>query len=83
MEDSCLLGRPPVDILSGFEGIAPIEESSRFPWDFLIDKVAHHFDGVFLINGPGDSTHCVLIVEALRNPTSSSQIPVFGICLGH
>lgn len=54
-----------------------------FPWDFPIDRLAHHFDGVFISNGPGDPTYCVPTVEALRNLMGSSQIPVFGICLGH
>lgn len=31
----------------------------------------------------GDPTYCVPTVEALRNLMGSSQIPVFGICLGH
>ena len=28
-----------------------------FPYDYPIHKVAHHFDGVFISNGPGDPTH--------------------------
>ncbi len=62
-----------------------MKDSSRFPWDFPIDRVAHHFDGIFISNGPGDPTHCVPTVEALRNLTSSTalNIPIFGICLGH
>ena len=26
-------------------------------------KLAHHFDGVFISNGPGDPTHCVETVK--------------------
>lgn len=39
---------------------------------------------IFISNGPGDPTYCVPTVKALRNLIgSSSQIPVFGMCLGH
>lgn len=54
-----------------------------FPYDFPIHKVAHHFDGVFISNGPGDPTHCQETVYHLTRLMESSQIPIFGICLGH
>ncbi|KAL2043756.1 hypothetical protein N7G274_003275 [Stereocaulon virgatum] len=54
-----------------------------FPFDYPIEKVAHHFDGVFISNGPGDPTHCVDTVQSLRTIMNSSQIPIMGICLGH
>jgi len=54
-----------------------------FPYDFPIHKVAHHFDGVFISNGPGDPTHCQDTVYHLTRLMESSQIPIFGICLGH
>ncbi|RMZ86020.1 hypothetical protein DV737_g327, partial [Chaetothyriales sp. CBS 132003] len=54
-----------------------------FPFDYPIHKVAHHFDGVFISNGPGDPTHCQSTVYHLRRLMDSSQIPIFGICLGH
>lgn len=54
-----------------------------FPYDYPIHKVAHHFDGVFISNGPGDPTHCQDTVYNLRELMSSSQIPIMGICLGH
>ena len=54
-----------------------------FPYDYPIHKVAHHFDGVFISNGPGDPTHCQDTVYHLRKLMSSSQIPIMGICLGH
>jgi carbamoyl-phosphate synthase small subunit len=54
-----------------------------FPFDYPIHKVAHHFDGVFLSNGPGDPTHCQDTVYNLRKLMETSQIPIFGICLGH
>lgn len=54
-----------------------------FPFDYPIHKVAHHFDGVFISNGPGDPTHCTDTIYHLRKLMESSQIPIFGICLGH
>ena len=53
------------------------------PFDYPIHKSAHHFDGVFISNGPGDPTHCRDTSDNLRKLMSSSQIPVMGICLGH
>ncbi|KAI1944050.1 Multifunctional pyrimidine synthesis protein CAD [Ophidiomyces ophidiicola] len=54
-----------------------------FPFDFPIQKVAHHFDGVFISNGPGDPTHCQQTVYNLRRLMETSQLPIMGICLGH
>ena len=54
-----------------------------FPFDYPIHKIAHHFDGLFLSNGPGDPTHCQDTVYSLRQVMNSSQLPIFGICLGH
>ncbi|BCR84892.1 carbamoyl-phosphate synthase (glutamine-hydrolyzing) CPA1 [Aspergillus chevalieri] len=54
-----------------------------FPYDFPIHKVAHHFDGVFISNGPGDPTHCQDTIYHLGRLMESSQVPIFGICLGH
>ena len=56
---------------------------TAFPYDYPIHKVAHHFDGVFISNGPGDPTHCQETVYHLRKLMESSQVPVMGICLGH
>ncbi|KAI9875061.1 MAG: Multifunctional pyrimidine synthesis protein CAD [Pleopsidium flavum] len=56
---------------------------TAFPYDYPIHKVAHHFDGVFISNGPGDPTHCQDTVYHLRKLMESSQVPVMGICLGH
>ena len=39
-------------------------------------------DGVFLSNGPGDPEPCDYAIEAIRS-ILESQVPVFGICLGH
>ncbi|KAK0262961.1 Multifunctional pyrimidine synthesis protein CAD [Friedmanniomyces endolithicus] len=53
------------------------------PYDYPIHKLARHFDGVFISNGPGDPTHCRVTSDNLRNLMDSSQIPIMGICLGH
>ena len=39
-------------------------------------------DGVFLSNGPGDPEPCDYAIEAIAE-ILKSEIPVFGICLGH
>ena len=39
-------------------------------------------DGVFLSNGPGDPEPCDYAIEAIRE-ILETDIPVFGICLGH
>ncbi|KAI9719640.1 MAG: Multifunctional pyrimidine synthesis protein CAD [Candelaria pacifica] len=56
---------------------------TAFPYDYPIHKVAHHFDGVFISNGPGDPTHCQDTVHYLSKLMDSSQVPIMGICLGH
>lgn len=53
------------------------------PYDYPIHKSAHHFDGVFISNGPGDPTHCRATSDNLRKLMDNSQIPIMGICLGH
>ncbi|ODQ63643.1 small subunit of carbamoyl phosphate synthase [Nadsonia fulvescens var. elongata DSM 6958] len=59
-----------------------------FPYDYPIHKVAHHFDGVFISNGPGDPTHCQATIYSLNklmydSEFANAQLPIFGICLGH
>jgi carbamoyl-phosphate synthase small subunit len=39
-------------------------------------------DGVFLSNGPGDPEPCAYAVAAIKS-LLSTNIPIFGICLGH
>jgi carbamoyl-phosphate synthase small subunit len=56
---------------------------TAFPFDYPIHKVAHHFDGVFISNGPGDPTHCTDTVYNIRRLMETSQIPIMGICMGH
>src|SRR5438128_2504200 len=40
-------------------------------------------DGVFLSNGPGDPEPCDYAIEAIGELLDATQLPVFGICLGH
>jgi len=54
-----------------------------FPYNYPIHKVAHHFDGVFISNGPGDPTHCQDTVYHLQKLMDGSDLPIMGICLGH
>lgn len=54
-----------------------------FPYDYPIHKIAHHFDGIFISNGPGDPTHCSSTVYALKKTMETYNGPIFGICLGH
>ena len=54
-----------------------------FPYDYPVHKVARHFDGVFVTNGPGDPTHCRDTVYHLRRLIEDSSVPMMGICLGH
>ena len=39
-------------------------------------------DGIFLSNGPGDPEPCDFAIKSIKN-LSDSNIPIFGICLGH
>jgi carbamoyl-phosphate synthase small subunit len=39
-------------------------------------------DGIMLSNGPGDPAECTEVIENL-NALSNTEIPIFGICLGH
>jgi carbamoyl-phosphate synthase small subunit len=40
-------------------------------------------DGIFLSNGPGDPEPCDYAIAAIREIVETTEIPVFGICLGH
>ncbi|TAK51733.1 MAG: carbamoyl-phosphate synthase small subunit [Betaproteobacteria bacterium] len=40
-------------------------------------------DGVFLSNGPGDPEPCGYAIESIGQILDASEVPVFGICLGH
>jgi carbamoyl-phosphate synthase small subunit len=40
-------------------------------------------DGVFLSNGPGDPEPCDYAIAAIREILETTDVPTFGICLGH
>ncbi|RYZ67963.1 MAG: carbamoyl-phosphate synthase small subunit [Proteobacteria bacterium] len=40
-------------------------------------------DGIFLSNGPGDPEPCDYAIAAIREIVDTTDLPVFGICLGH
>ena len=46
------------------------------------DVLALNPDGIFLSNGPGDPEPCDYAIAAI-NEILETEIPVFGICLGH
>jgi carbamoyl-phosphate synthase small subunit len=46
------------------------------------DALALQPDGIFLSNGPGDPEPCDYAIAAIRE-FLATDIPVFGICLGH
>ena len=49
-----------------------------------IDEVLKHSpDGIFLSNGPGDPEPCTYAIDAIKHIITQTDIPLFGICLGH
>ncbi|MDO4485247.1 MAG: glutamine-hydrolyzing carbamoyl-phosphate synthase small subunit [Bacillota bacterium] len=40
-------------------------------------------DGIFLTNGPGNPEEAVEAIEEIKKLISKSEIPMFGICMGH
>ena len=47
------------------------------------DVLAIKPDGIFLSNGPGDPEPCDYAINAIREIVGSTELPTFGICLGH
>jgi len=47
------------------------------------DVLAMNPDGIFLSNGPGDPAACDYAIDAVRHIIEETDIPTFGICLGH
>ena len=47
------------------------------------DVLKHNPDGIFLSNGPGDPEPCTYAIEAIKHIITETDIPLFGICLGH
>lgn len=49
----------------------------------VADVLALNPDGIFLSNGPGDPAACDYAIENVRHIIEETDIPTFGICLGH
>jgi carbamoyl-phosphate synthase small subunit len=47
------------------------------------DVLALRPDGVLLSNGPGDPEPCDYAIRSIREIIEGTELPVFGICLGH
>jgi carbamoyl-phosphate synthase small subunit len=45
--------------------------------------LAHHPDGIFLSNGPGDPAATGLYAVPAIRKLVEADLPIFGICLGH
>ncbi|KAI9708371.1 MAG: Multifunctional pyrimidine synthesis protein CAD [Bogoriella megaspora] len=56
---------------------------TALPYDFPIQCIATHFDGLFVSNGPGDPTHLHETVRNLCELMADSHMPVMGVCMGH
>lgn len=54
------------------------------PAETPIEQVLQHNpDGIFLSNGPGDPAPCDYAINAIKHIITKTDIPLFGICLGH
>ena len=49
----------------------------------IADVLAMNPDGIFLSNGPGDPAACDYAIDNVRHIIEQTNIPTFGICLGH
>lgn len=49
----------------------------------ISDVLKHNPDGIFLSNGPGDPEPCTYAINAIKHIITETDIPLFGICLGH
>ena len=49
----------------------------------ISEVLKHNPDGIFLSNGPGDPEPCTYAIEAIQHIITETDIPLFGICLGH
>lgn len=55
-----------------------------FPYDSSAEEItAHAPDGIMLSNGPGDPAENKVPIANLRKLFENTDIPMFGICLGH
>ena len=55
------------------------------PWNTDADVIINDIkpDGIMLSNGPGDPADCGIPIKNIRKLLFGSNIPLFGICLGH
>uniref|UniRef100_A0A915LI66 Carbamoyl phosphate synthase arginine-specific large chain n=1 Tax=Meloidogyne javanica TaxID=6303 RepID=A0A915LI66_MELJA len=52
------------------------------PWDYEFN--ISDYDGLFISNGPGDPAKCTSLINRIASLLfSGTNIPIFGICLGH
>jgi len=49
----------------------------------ISEVLKHNPDGIFLSNGPGDPEPCAYAIDAIKHIITETDIPLFGICLGH
>ncbi|WP_026349082.1 glutamine-hydrolyzing carbamoyl-phosphate synthase small subunit [Psychrobacter lutiphocae] len=49
----------------------------------VAEVLAQNPDGIFLSNGPGDPAACDYAIDNVREIIQNTDIPTFGICLGH
>ena len=49
----------------------------------ISEVLKHNPDGIFLSNGPGDPEPCTYAIDAIKHIITETDIPLFGICLGH
>ena len=49
----------------------------------ISEVLKHNPDGIFLSNGPGDPEPCTYAIDAIKQIITETDIPLFGICLGH
>ena len=55
-----------------------------YPYGTAAEKIlADKPDGIFLTNGPGDPEEAVEAIEEVRKLIRTSEVPMFGICMGH
>ena len=59
-------------------------EVTVVPSHSSLDQIlAHHPEGVFLSNGPGDPAAVVQGIELVKSLLAQVDLPLFGICMGH
>lgn len=57
---------------------------TMYPYGTSAENIlADQPDGIFLTNGPGDPEEAVEAIDEVRKLIRLSEIPMFGICMGH